>query len=69
MPIEMCHCGRPLHYTNTTAEASVRKLVDELGTHIEVVVEGRRWRVPRHYIALHGLKASDVDKLGFEEIP
>ncbi len=35
---------------------------------IEVEVSGRRYKVPRHYIALHGLKGADVAALGFEEV-
>jgi hypothetical protein len=28
----------------------------------------RRWRVQRHYVALHGITAKDLPNLGFPEI-
>jgi hypothetical protein len=44
-------------------------MVSELGTHTKVTVDGRRtWLVPRHYIALHGLKAEQLPGMGFEEV-
>jgi hypothetical protein len=63
-----CHCGKPLHYTDPAIQASVQKLVDELGESIPVTTRGRTWLVPRHYIALHGLKAGDAARLGFQEV-
>jgi len=65
--VTLCHCGRPLHYNNPIAQALVERLIKELGPLVSVTVEGRTWRVPRHYIALHGLRGSDVATLGFEE--
>lgn len=63
-----CHCGKPLHYTDPKAEELVRELVALFGETIVVHVGKRSFNVPRHYIALHGLKGIEVDKLGFEEI-
>lgn len=63
---EMCPCGRPLHYGDQALYASVQKLVDELGPEIVVTVAGAgSFRVPRHYIALHGLAGKDLPDLGF----
>lgn len=62
---ERCVCGRPLHYTDRNAERWVSDLVDALGPDIEVVSEGRTWMVPRHYIALHGLKTGELPRSGF----
>jgi len=39
-----------------------------MGEYIEVQAGNRRWRVQRHYVALHGLKTEDLPALGFEEI-
>ncbi len=65
---EMCHCGQPLHYSHPWAKAYVDRMVLRLGEHINVTVDGRTWKVQRHYIALHGLKGKDVSTLGFEEV-
>jgi hypothetical protein len=65
---ESCHCGKPLHYTDPKVEYLIRAMVKELGATVPVVVEDRTWLVPRHWIALHGLKAEEIATLGFEEI-
>jgi len=65
---EMCHCGRPLHYTDPLIEAAVRALIDRHGPNTRVIAGGRSWMVPRHYIALHGILACDLPHLGFEEV-
>ena len=67
--MEYCHCGQPLHYTDPEVERNVRRLIAELGEMLVVEVAGRRWKVSRHYVALHGLKASEIARLGFEEVP
>ena len=69
MSEEMCHCGRPLHYNSSDIKAVVSAMVAEKGPRIEVTgPDGRKWLVPRHYIALHGLKPEDLPNLGFEEV-
>jgi hypothetical protein len=65
---ELCHCGRPLHYTNPNTEFAMREMIRLLGPTLLVTVAGRSWKVPRHYLALHGLKGRDVASLGFEEV-
>lgn len=65
---ETCYCGKPLHYTDAKVEAFVREMIATLGETIVVYVGKRAFRVPRHYIALHGLKGAEVDRLGFEEV-
>jgi hypothetical protein len=65
---ELCHCGKPLHYLNLDVQRVVEEFVRLHGTHIRVTVGGRTWLVQRHYIALHGLKAAELPRLGFEEI-
>lgn len=71
--VELCACGRPLHYTNPEIERQVRWLIAEHGETVEVHVLGvGRYRVPRHFIALHGLKSWElpylVKEFGFELI-
>lgn len=65
---ELCHCGQPLHYTDPTGERIVKMLVGQLGPEVTVTVGGRSYAVPRHFLALHGLEASEIHLLGFKEI-
>ncbi len=68
---ELCHCGRPLHYSDPEIRRVVDALVGEYGEYVPVTVtypEPRTFLVPRHYIALHGLKGWEVRTLGFEEV-
>jgi hypothetical protein len=68
----MCACGKPLHYGNLKMLELVEQMVADMGENVEVVACGRRFKVPRHFIALHGLKATDLPTLaklyGFEEV-
>lgn len=66
--VDLCHCGRPLHYTDPANEAFVRRLVANLGREVPVTVGTRTWLVSRHYIALHGIKAWELPSLGFREL-
>lgn len=67
-PQTKCHCGKPLHYTQLGVERFMRAVVLEQGEFVKVTVSGRSWMVQRHYVALHGLKASELPMLGFEEV-
>lgn len=62
----LCSCGRPLHYTDPAIEARVSALVESLGPDVVVEAEGVEYRVPRHYIALHGIKAPDLPDLALD---
>ena len=64
----MCPCGKPLHYTDPMLRLVVEKFIEVCGPNIRVTVGERTWLVPRHYIALHGLKADELPRLGFQEI-
>lgn len=68
MPEQNCFCGHPLHYINPMVEKTMHDMVALLGENVKVTFEGRTWEIPRHYIALHGLKGKDVPNLGFKEI-
>jgi hypothetical protein len=59
----MCACGRPLHYWNPKVQQMVQEFVDHYGPDMKVVVQGGAFMVPRHYIALHGLTASELPEL------
>lgn len=69
---DMCACGEPLHYTRPDIEAAMRRLVAKRGELQKITVMGiGEWMVPRHYIALHGIKGSELpelaERLGFEQ--
>ena len=52
----------------------VKEMIQRYGEEIRITEirvatsSGRSWMVPRHYIALHGLKAQDLPELGFPEV-
>ena len=58
-----CGCGEPLHYSDSHLQEIVQHFVDELGEFVEVRVNGRAWRIPRHFLALHGLKAARIAEI------
>lgn len=61
MKIERCACGKPLHYSTPEFQRTVERVVALLGPVVRVtVVGGPTYEVPRHYIALHGLKAGEL---------
>lgn len=64
----LCFCGKPLHYSDPRNQALVQMLIDTVGPRLKVTVSGRTWLVPRHYIALHGIKAAELPFLGFDEV-
>jgi len=65
----LCHCGKELHYSSGATERFVKDMVKTLGEYIEItIIEGETYKVQRHYLALHGIKAHELDQLGFEKI-
>lgn len=66
-PTRLCHCGKPLHYMDKDVEDFVNKMIQKHGENIEVTsnVSKITYIIPRHYIALHGLKESELATLGF----
>jgi hypothetical protein len=66
--MDRCPCGRPLHYTDPATAAFVREMIRRFGDTVKVTAVGRTWRVPRHYLALHGLTAAELPMLGFPEV-
>jgi hypothetical protein len=61
--MDRCPCGRALHYTNPATQAQIERYIGELGADIKVETAAGAWMVPRHYLALHGLKAADLPLL------
>lgn len=60
---QMCPCGRPLHYSSEQLREEVQTVVDVMGPDIVVETPAGRYLIPRHFIALHGLKAAQVPDL------
>jgi hypothetical protein len=60
---KLCPCGRPLHYPNAKTQAYVLKQIEQLGPTINVSTAKGVFAVPRHYVALHGLRARDIAKV------
>ena len=69
---ERCACGRPLHYRDPLLRALMDRMVAECGPTIHISTGGRTWKVQRHWLALHGLKATELaaiaQRLHFEEV-
>ena len=61
----MCACGRRLHYSNPNVQAGMCRVIEELGEFIPIQIAGTAatFEVPRHYIALHGIKAREIPEL------
>jgi hypothetical protein len=68
--VKMCACGKPLHYTDPQMQKLVEYQIAQLGENMVVTLAetGRKFRVPRHFIALHGLKGKELPTLGFTEL-
>lgn len=69
---ELCACGKPLHYSNPETQRTIQKFIDQLGPTVTIRCFGKALKVPRHFIALHGLRASELpylaEQYGFEEV-
>jgi len=55
-----CACGQPLHYKDPLVQLFVERQIEAHGEFIKVSYGARAWLVPRHFIALHGIKAADL---------
>lgn len=70
---DLCPCGQPLHYSDPVIRAKVEAMIADKGETQPVTVAGQgTWRVPRHYIALHGFKGWELPGLagqyGWEKV-
>jgi hypothetical protein len=63
-----CACGRPLHYINIDVEEIVKRYSKKLGELVEITTANGTFLVQRHYIALHGINAKDLDKLAIDGV-
>jgi hypothetical protein len=65
---EYCYCGRLLHFNSRSIEREIKMAIAKFGYCFDVVNGEKTYRVPRTYIALHGINGKDLSKLGFKEI-
>lgn len=61
-----CHCGKDLHYSNPKIQKMIQKLINKLGETLDIQYQETIYQVPRHYIALHGVIASELPSLNFD---
>lgn len=70
--MELCGCGKPLHYADPQKRLYVEEQITRVGPDVVVTVGERQWKVPRHFIALHGLVSEELPTLAkqynFEEV-
>jgi hypothetical protein len=63
-----CACGRPLHYNNKDVERIVKRYAEKLGEMVEIAAPSGTFLVQRHYIALHGVGAKDLNRLAIDGV-
>lgn len=61
--MEKCPCGKPLHYQDPQKRLHTEQMIAQAGPDSVVTFEGRSWRVPRHFISLHGLEITELPEL------
>lgn len=62
--MELCACGQPLHYSSPEIREFIESQIRRDGPTLRVEVTGSGvWLVPRHFIALHGIRARELPKL------
>jgi hypothetical protein len=62
----ICSCGLDIDAhpnSNPATQAATQLIVEQRGEFIPVHVPGGDYMVPRHYIALHGIRAMEVPEL------
>lgn len=68
-----CPCGNQHEYVSEEKERLVESLIEKVGEDIVVTVlldsgEEQKFKIPRRYIVFHGLKAREVESLGFPRV-
>jgi len=58
--LNKCLCGERLHYSNSKQQERVQVLIDKLGDCVEIRFGNESYFVPRHYVALHGIKMVEL---------
>lgn len=67
MKKKLCHCGKELHYSSDATKKFVNEMIKHLGEFVDITTPDGTYEVPRHFIALHGIKGNEVSSLGFKK--
>jgi len=59
----MCACGLPLHYSSPDVQFEVEQFFPNDNQTIVIRTPQARYIAQRHYIALHGLREIDLERL------
>jgi hypothetical protein len=69
--VSACPCG-VAHELSAAVRPAYEAVTEGLDPDITVDISGERWRVPRIFIAVHGLRPADMPELaaryGFEKV-
>ncbi len=60
---KLCACGKPLHYIDPSYRRLVEGLIKRLGENVPVEILGVAYLIPRHFMALHGVKAKELKEV------
>ena len=69
-PHGYCACGELLHYTNPLIQMFTDRMIAKHGQTVKMkTTSGDAWfLVPRHFLALHGIKGVELADLGFPRV-
>jgi hypothetical protein len=62
-PLPACPCGQPHAIFNPAVTTALTGMIDALGELVTVTTPQGSWRVPRVYVAAHGVAAGDLTAL------
>ena len=60
--MDACPCGE-IHELSAAARAAYENVICDLEPDVRIKVPGGCWRVPRIFVAVHGLKAAELPAL------
>ena len=65
-----CKLAVPLDYSRFEPWQAqiVAQFIADRGEYMDVIVAGKGYRVSRHCIALHGVKAAEIESYGFARL-
>ena len=64
--MDMCACGKPIHFPSAETERIVRGIVARLGEFVLVTTPSGSWKVQRYFLAAHGLKEIELPALAIK---
>lgn len=64
----LCPCGKPLEYISAQVQAAVEEAIERYGPDVLMSEKGQTYRIPRHHVACHGVKAGELARSGFPRV-